>query len=63
MIYVLTLQKFACNRFANLELHDINPQKESSRLFSSWLICRGFSLFGVPICMSHLNSQPFVLQS
>lgn len=27
----------------------MNPQKESSRLFSSWLICRVFSMFGVPI--------------
>ncbi len=33
----------------------MNPQKESSRLFSSWLICRGFSLF----CWLDHATSPF----
>ena len=38
----------------------MNPQKESSRLFSSWLICRGFSLFGGLVWLGcHISLPPF----
>lgn len=48
---------------ADLELHDINPQEGSSRLFSSWLTCRGFSLFGGLVWLGcHISLPPLLTQ-